>query len=85
MIRRILLVLAILGAAVFASRGSVAEAGGCHHHGGYGYYRGGGYPGYHRTARYYGPRPGYYPRSAYYAGPPRYYGGGSGFYLSIGL
>lgn len=86
MIRRTLLVVAVLGAALMASGGSVAEAGGCYRGGYYGgHYHRGGYPGYYRSARFYGPRYGYHPRAAYYPGPPRYYRGGSGVYFSIGF
>lgn len=85
MIRRVLLVLAVLAAATFTGASS-AEAGGCHRGGYYGYhgYRG-GYPGYYRSARYYdGYGPSYYRRSYYHGGYPGYYGG-SGFSLSIGF
>ena len=88
MIRKSLLVLAVLGAAMFVNSGTQAEAGGCYRggYGGYGgYYRGG--PSYYRSARYYGPGPGYYapPRRSAFYGPPAYYRGGSGVTLSFGF
>ena len=86
MLRRTLIVCAVLGAAMFAGSSS-AEAGGCHRGGYWGGY--GGHPGYYRSARpYYGYGPSYHHRRyAYRPAPAPYYRGygGSGVYLSIGF
>mgnify|MGYP007073318646 CR=1 FL=1 len=89
MVRKILLVLAVVGASFVVSSGSEAQAGRCYRGGGYGGYYGG--PAYYRSARYYG-GPAYYRGGpAYYRGGPGFYGpgpyyrGGSGVYLSFGF
>lgn len=89
MLRRVLFVMAFVGAvALLGLGGSEAQAHGCRR-GGYGggYYRA-SYPAYHGAyyhrgpAVYYG-RPAY--RSAYYGGYPGYYGGyRSGVSVSFG-
>lgn len=91
--RKMLLVLAVVGASFIVSNGSEAQAGRCYRGGGYGggygaYYGGGGYyrggPSYYRSARYYG-GPGYYHGGPGYYGGSRYYRGGSGISLSFGF
>ncbi len=87
MFRRILLMLAVLGAVAFAGSASSAEAGhGCYRGGYYGghhsYYR--GHSGYYRSARYHSYGPSYY--RGYYGGHHGHHGHhGGGISFSFGF